>query len=86
LEVLVEVGVERIEAFGDSKLVVQQMKEESRCLDRGLNEYRDMCMDIVVSLKEFSIDHVSREDNSRANELAQQASGYVIKRGRFGIT
>jgi hypothetical protein len=42
-------------------------------------------MDIVVSLKEFSIDHVSREDNSRANELAQQASGYVIKRGRFGI-
>jgi hypothetical protein len=53
--------------------------------ERGLNEYRDMCLEIVESLKEFSIEHVSREDNSRANELARQASGYVIKHGRFGI-
>jgi hypothetical protein len=63
----VEVGVERIAAFRDSKVVVQQMKEESQRLDGGLNVYRDRCLDIVASLKEFSIEHVSREGNSSNN-------------------
>jgi hypothetical protein len=37
----------------------------------------------VESFKDFSIDCVSREGNPRANVLAQQASGYVIMRGKF---
>jgi hypothetical protein len=28
---------------------------------------------------------VVREGNARANALAQQASGYVIRRGKFGF-
>jgi ribonuclease HI len=39
LEVLVEVEAKRVEAFGDSELVVQQMKGESPCLSGELNEY-----------------------------------------------
>jgi hypothetical protein len=33
----------------------------------------------------FSIRHIARHDNSRANDLAQQASGYNVKRGIFLI-
>jgi predicted neuraminidase len=37
-------------------------------------------------LNEFSIQHISRVENHRANNLAQDASGYQIKRGRFHNT
>jgi hypothetical protein len=33
----------------------------------------------------FSINHIPREENSRANLLAQQASGYVVSQGVFQV-
>jgi hypothetical protein len=36
-------------------------------------------------LTRFSIKHISREENSRANRLAQQASGYVVSQGVFWV-
>jgi hypothetical protein len=41
LEVLAEMGAQRAEVFGDSKLVIQQVNGESRCLDGILNEYKE---------------------------------------------
>ena len=41
---------------------------------------------IIHSFDEFSIRHISRVENHRANNLAQDASGYRIKRGRFDNT
>jgi hypothetical protein len=35
---------------------------------------------------EFDIRHISRAENSRANSLAQEASGYRITRGKFHIS
>jgi hypothetical protein len=35
------------------------------------------------NLDTFSINYISRRENSRANYLAQQASGYLITRGKF---
>jgi hypothetical protein len=37
------------------------------------------------SMGVVSIDHVHREHNEKANILAQQASGYDVKRGRFEV-
>lgn len=34
-------------------------------------------------MDDFTIGHVSREENIRANDLAQQASGYQAKRGKL---
>jgi ribonuclease HI len=85
LEYLKEMGVTRVEAFGDSMLVVQQVKEESQCLDGILNSYRDQCWDVIRTLDSFHISHVSRENNRKANYLAQQASGYDVLRGVFMV-
>jgi ribonuclease HI len=41
LEVLIDLGVRKVEIFGDSKLVVQQINGESQCLDNVLNEYQE---------------------------------------------
>ena len=38
------------------------------------------------TLDHFSIAHISRHDNWRANELAQQASGYHVDHGMFHIS
>jgi hypothetical protein len=74
-----------MEAYGDSKLVVQQIKGESQCLDGVLNEYRDRCLALVRNLEMFHIHHVPRERNRKANALAQRASRYEVTEGLFMV-
>jgi hypothetical protein len=62
---------------------VQQVRGDSQCLDGVLNSYQDNCLDIINLFDTFSIKHIPREENSRANRLAQQASGYVVSQGVF---
>ena len=85
LQSLVDMGVRDIDAFGDSLLVVQQINGEFQCFDGLLNSYLDRCLDIIKSLDTFTISHISREENFRANHLAQQASGYQVTSGKFLI-
>jgi ribonuclease HI len=83
LEILMAMKVRDVEAFGDSNLVVQQLRGESQCLDGKLNEYREKCVDMIRKFDTFCIEHIHREQNKMANGLAQQASGYEITRGDF---
>jgi hypothetical protein len=50
-----------------------------------LNSYLDRCLDIIEVFDTFSIKHIPQEENCRANQLAQQASGYVISQGVFCV-
>jgi hypothetical protein len=50
-----------------------------------LNSYRDKCIHIIKLFDTFSIKHIPQEKNSRANRLAQQASGYVVSQGVFWV-
>jgi hypothetical protein len=50
-----------------------------------LNSYRDKCLDFIKLFNTFSIKHIPREDNSRANRLAQQASSYIVSQGVFWV-
>jgi hypothetical protein len=61
--------------FGDSNLIMQQIRGDSQSLGGVLNSYRDRCLDIIKLFDTFSIKHIPREGNSRANLLAQQALG-----------
>jgi hypothetical protein len=71
--------------FGDSDLIMQQIKGDSQCLDGVLNSYWDKCLDIVKLFDMFSIKHIPQEENSWVNWLAQQASGYVVGQGVFWV-
>jgi hypothetical protein len=44
--------------FGDSNLIVQQIRGESQRLDGVLNSYRDRCLDIVKLFDTFSIKRI----------------------------
>jgi hypothetical protein len=50
-----------------------------------LNSYWDKCLDIINLFDTFRIKHIPREENSRVNRLAQQASGYIVSQGVFWV-
>ena len=85
LEFLQSMGVKHVEAFGDSLLVVQQVSKVCQCYNGVLNAYLDKCLDIISYFDEFMIQHIPREDNEKANTLAQQASGYNVTKKYFNI-
>jgi hypothetical protein len=85
LQVLSSMGVKHVEAFGDSLLVVQQIAGTFQCLDGSLNAYLDKCLKIIALFNDFTMHHVSRDENTVANDLAQQTSGSQANRGKFGF-
>jgi ribonuclease HI len=86
IEYLRDLGVRDVDVFGDSNLIVQQVRGDSQYLDGVLDSYRDKCLDIIKLFDMFSIKYIPQEENSQANQLAQQASGYVVNQGVFWIT
>jgi ribonuclease HI len=85
LEVLRDMGARDVDMFGDSNLIIQQVKGDSQCLDGVVNSYRDKCLDIIKLFDMFSIKQIPWEENSRENRLAQQASTYVVSQGVFWV-
>jgi hypothetical protein len=77
--------VKHVEAFGDSLMVVHQVFGKYQYLDGSLNAYLDKCLDIIARFDEFSIHHIYRHENSKANNLAQQASRYNVSNKNFSI-
>jgi ribonuclease HI len=76
LEILSSMGVKHVEAFSDSLLVVQQVANVYQCFDGSLNAYLDKCLKIIALFDNFTVQHVSRDENTVVNDLAQQASGF----------
>jgi ribonuclease HI len=83
LQILQDMGVKHLEAYGDSLLVVQQVSKVCQCLNGSLNTYLDKCLDIISCMHDFVIYHVPREKNLKTNALARQASGYNVQKRNF---
>jgi hypothetical protein len=64
-------GVKNVEAFDDSLLVVKQNVSVFQCFNRSLKAYLDNCFEIIALYDDFSVQHVSRDEN-----VVQQASGF----------
>jgi ribonuclease HI len=85
LQVLSSVDVNHVEAFRDSLLVVQQIDGTFLSLDGSLNAYLDKCLEIIALFDDFTVQHVSRDENTVVNDLAQPASGFRANRGKFSF-
>jgi hypothetical protein len=83
LQILSSICVKSVKAFGDSLLVMQQIVGVFQCFNRLLNAYLDKCMKIITLFNDFTVWHVFRDENTLANDLAQQASGFQSNRGKF---
>jgi ribonuclease HI len=85
LEFLRDLGARDVDMFGDSNLIMQQIRGDSQCLDGVLNSYWDKCLGVIKLFDTFNIKHIPQEENSRANRLSQQASGYVVRQVVFWV-
>ena len=73
IELAAEQGATELELVGDSELVVKQLRGEYRVKDAGL---KPLYAEVRSALKDFaswSIRHVRREHNKRADQLVNEA-------------
>jgi hypothetical protein len=77
--------VKHIKAFGDSLLVMQQVAGVFQCFDGSLNVYLDKCLKVSALFNDFTMQHISKDENTLANDLTQQASGFRSNRGKFSF-
>jgi ribonuclease HI len=75
LHIAVELGVRRLDARGDSQLVIDQVMKNSHCRDRKMEAYCDEVRHLEDKFYGLELNHVARRYNETAVELAKIASG-----------
>jgi ribonuclease HI len=75
LHIAIELGVQRLDARGDSQLVIDQVMKNSHCHDPKMEAYCDEVRCLEDKFYRLELNHVSRRYNETADELAKIASG-----------
>ena len=73
LEAAADYGFDELIIKGDSQLIVKQVRGEWDANDPTLREKRVRVRELLRRFEEWSLDHVPREINDRADELANEA-------------
>jgi ribonuclease HI len=75
LRIAIKLGVRRLNAHGDSQLVIDQVMKNSHCRDRKMEAYCDEVRCLEDKFYGLKLNHVARRYNETADELAKSASG-----------
>ncbi|XP_075483637.1 uncharacterized protein LOC142523792 [Primulina tabacum] len=75
LEILRDLGAKDVLIIGDSQLVLKQMSGEYKCSSLALAPYFTAASQLLDDFEDVTFQHVPRQDNWEADELAQIASG-----------
>ncbi|XP_068339047.1 uncharacterized protein [Pyrus communis] len=86
LEILIELGATKVEVFGDSELVINQLGGEYK-YRHIIMAYYYLAATQLLSYwgTEISVGHIPKESNAMANEMAQLASRAQIRERRFEV-
>jgi ribonuclease HI len=75
LRITIELGVRRLDARGDSQLVIDQVMKNSHCHDPKMEAYCNEVRRLEDKFYGLELDHIARRYNETADELAKIASG-----------
>ncbi|XP_075478796.1 uncharacterized protein LOC142519646 [Primulina tabacum] len=75
LEILRDLGAKDVLIIGDSQLVLKQMSGEYKCSSLVLAPYFTAASQLLDDFEDVTFQHMPRQDNWEADELAQIASG-----------
>jgi ribonuclease HI len=75
LRIAIELGVRRLDARGDSQLVIDQVMKNSHCRDPKMEAYGDEVRRLEDKFYGLKLNHIARRYNETADELAKIASG-----------
>tara|TARA_A200000113_G_scaffold217769_1_gene224506 strand:- start:402 stop:794 length:393 start_codon:yes stop_codon:yes gene_type:complete len=73
LEYCVENKVNNVRIFLDSLLVVQQVNMEYKVKSKKLQTHYEKSLKLIDQIEDIEINHIRREFNSRADQLANEA-------------
>ncbi|GFS34966.1 hypothetical protein Acr_00g0037010 [Actinidia rufa] len=76
LRVATELGAQSLEVFSDSQLVVNQVQGDYLAKDSRMIAYLGEVKTLSSKIKEFKINQIPREDNKKADALANLASTF----------
>ena len=77
IEKAVDIGVSKIQIFGDSEIVVKWVRNQIHCISPHLLSYREKVREFLKNFDECSINYVPRSQNSAADLLANVASKLI---------
>jgi ribonuclease HI len=75
LRIAIELGVRRLDARGDSQLVIDQVMKNSHCRDPKMEAYCDEVRRLEDKFYKLELNHIARRYNETVDELAKIASG-----------
>jgi ribonuclease HI len=75
LRIAIELGVRRLDARGDSQLVIDQVMKNSHCRDRKMEAYCDEVRRLEDKFYGLELNHIARRYSETTDELAKIASG-----------
>jgi ribonuclease HI len=73
IELAKQVGAEDVELVADSKLTVEQVQGNWKVKQAHLRPLREQVVDALEDFKTWSIRHVKRGENERADQLLNDA-------------
>jgi len=73
LEVASDYGFDEVHIRGDSELIVKQVRGEWNTNDPELREQRVRVRELLMQFDDWQLEHVPREINDRADQLANDA-------------
>lgn len=73
LKECVRQGISDVNVYGDSKLVIEQMKGNWKVKNEELKKYYLECKEYENKFKSISYNHVYREENKEADENSDKA-------------
>jgi len=81
MQIADEIGVKNLKAYGDSKLIVNQVRVEYEVRHEDLVPYHNATIYMAEKFKNFYIDHVPRQQNTHADALASFAASLALPAG-----
>ncbi|KAK5833232.1 hypothetical protein PVK06_017050 [Gossypium arboreum] len=80
LRAAIERNVKTLEVYGDSALVIYQIRGDWEVRDSKLVKYRDLVAGLIKEFEEITFNYLPREENQLADALATLASMFRANR------
>jgi len=78
MQIADEIGVKNLEAYGDLKLIINQVHEEYKVRHEDLVPYHKATIHMAQKFKNFYIDHVPRQQNTHADARESLAASLAL--------
>ncbi|XP_050918870.1 uncharacterized protein LOC127136336 [Lathyrus oleraceus] len=79
IEVAIDLGIKILEVYGDSTLVISQVKGDWEAQDHKLIPYKERVLTPIPYFDEITFNHIPIEENQLVDSLATLSSMFKVK-------